>query len=129
MEINELILVLVLMILGHLIADFPLQGWLAQAKAKSYWQNAPKENIKDYIAALLGHATMWGIIVFVPIMGYSLGNLGWLWLLLPVNIAFHYLVDDLKANKKKINLIQDQSLHIAQILITWIIWFVLIGII
>ena len=45
--INSLILVLVLMILGHLIADFPLQGWLAQAKAKSYWENAPeKERFK-----------------------------------------------------------------------------------
>ena len=127
--INSLILVLVLMILGHLIADYLLQGWLAKAKAKSYWENSPKENRKDYIAALLAHSTMWGIIVFIPIMGYSWGNLGWLWLLLPVNIAIHCIVDDLKANKKKINLIQDQSLHIAQILITWVIWFVFIGII
>ena len=34
-NISVIILVLVLMILGHLIADYPLQGWLAQAKAKS----------------------------------------------------------------------------------------------
>ena len=45
--INSLILVLVLMILGHLIADYLLQGWLAKAKAKSYWENAPeKERFK-----------------------------------------------------------------------------------
>ena len=127
--INSLILVLVLMILSHLIADFPLQGWLAKAKARYYWENAPKENRKDYIAALLAHSTMWGIIVFIPIMWYSWCNLGWLWLLLPANIAIHCLVDDLKANKKKINLIQDQLLHLTQIVITLIIWFVITSII
>ena len=45
--INSLILVLVLMILSHLIADYLLQGWLVKAKAKSYWENAPeKERFK-----------------------------------------------------------------------------------
>ena len=126
---GRIILVLVLMILGHLLADYPLQGWLAQAKAKSYWENAPEENKKDYIPALLGHATMWGIIMFLPIMYYSWFELEWWWLLLPGNIAIHYIIDDLKANKKAINLIQDQLFHLSQIVITWVLWYLFIGVI
>jgi hypothetical protein len=33
----------------------------------------------------------------------------------------HYQIDDLKANLKKINLIQDQTIHVFQILITFIL--------
>lgn len=40
---NLLITVLVAMILCHLIADFPLQGWLAQAKTKAYWVGKPEK--------------------------------------------------------------------------------------
>ena len=35
-----------------------------------------------------------------------------------VNCGLHFAVDDLKANKKKINLWQDQLIHIVQIVIT-----------
>ena len=40
-----------------------------------------------------------------------------------VNAAIHAIIDDLKANKKKINLVIDQSLHIIQILITFIVYY------
>ena len=36
------------------------------------------------------------------------------------NVITHMIVDDLKANDKKINLIQDQIIHMFQILLTWI---------
>ena len=124
---NKVILVLVLMLLGHLLADYPLQGWLAQAKAKSYWENSPQKNRHDYIAALLGHSIMWGIIMFAPIMYYSWNNLNWWWFLLPINIIYHYLVDELKANLKAINLWQDQLYHLAQILMTWLFWLLFIN--
>ena len=39
------------------------------------------------------------------------------------NLITHFYVDDLKANKKKINLIQDQCVHMIQILGTWILYF------
>lgn len=121
---NYALIVLVLMILGHLIADYPLQGWLAQSKAKSYWDNSPKKNKYDYIPALICHATMWGIIIFLPLLFWWNTEylIGWVWLALPINIIIHAIVDDLKANKKVINLWQDQLLHLAQILITWLIW-------
>lgn len=118
------ILVLVLMLLGHLIADYNLQGWLASAKQKSWWrQNAPDSFYRyDYIPALICHATMWGIIVFLPIMYFSWQELNWFWIALPINIVIHYVVDDLKANKKLINLCVDQFAHLGQIVLTWSLW-------
>ena len=40
---------------------------------------------------------------------------------LVLNGTIHAFVDDLKANQKKINLVQDQSVHIGQIFLTWLI--------
>lgn len=121
---NYAFIILTLMILGHLLADYPLQGWLAHSKAKAYWENSPKKNKKDYIPALICHATMWGIIVFLPLVyWWGLEHLiGWVWLALPINITVHAIIDDLKANKKIINLWQDQLLHLIQIIITWLVW-------
>lgn len=122
---EENILLLTLMILGHLLADYPLQGWLAQAKSKSYWENAEKLNKYDYITALVCHCAMWGILVFLPITFFC-DELGLFWLALPINIAIHYVVDDLKANKKAINLWQDQFAHLTQIFVTWVLYVLLI---
>ena len=53
--------------------------------------------------------------------------IGGIWkpVLLIVNLLIHMFVDNLKANEKKINLIQDQMIHIIQVIFTW---WVLIGI-
>ena len=122
MDLNIAIAVLVGMFLCHLLADYPLQGWLAQAKAKSYWANSAKDNRNDWIAALAGHAIMWGILVMAPVAIASNFQLDWFWVALPINIVLHYIIDNQKANKRQINLIQDQCLHVVQILITWDIW-------
>ena len=121
---NQMILVLVLMILGHLIADYPLQGWLAQAKQKVYWQRPEIDRMywHDWIPALICHATMWGIIIFAPTMFFSLESLNIFWVALPLNIAVHFIIDDLKANRFVINLQQDQLAHLVQIVITWLCW-------
>jgi hypothetical protein len=52
-----------------------------------------------------------------------------LFLLLSVllNAVIHAIIDDLKANKLKINLDVDQCLHGLQILITWIIFSINYG--
>lgn len=39
-----------------------------------------------------------------------------------VNMVIHAIVDNLKANVKIINLIQDQSIHLIQIAITFLIF-------
>ena len=125
------IALLIFMIFAHITDDYYLQGWLASAKTKNWWKkNAPdKLYSKDYIMALFCHSLSWSIMIFLPILIYSLYNqidLNWFYLVLPINLIVHAIIDDLKANKFKINLIIDQSIHFIQIFITWLI-FVLIN--
>jgi len=125
MNITWIIALLVFMIFAHLADDYYLQGWLASAKQKKWWEkNAPDNLYKnDYLMALLCHALSWSIMTFLPILIYSLCNninLNWFYLAIPINLAIHAVVDDLKANKLKINLVIDQSIHFIQIIITWI---------
>lgn len=121
------IALLIFMIFAHITDDYYLQGWLASAKTKNWWKkNAPnKLYSKDYIMALFCHSLSWSIMVFLPILIYSLYNqidLDWFYLVLPINLIIHAIIDDLKANKFKINLIIDQSIHFIQIFITWLIF-------
>ena len=121
------IALLIFMLLAHITDDYYLQGWLASAKTKNWWKkNAPdKFYSKDYIMALFCHSLSWSIMVFLPILIYSLYNqidLNWFYLVLPINLIVHAIIDDLKANKFKINLIIDQSIHFIQIFITWLIF-------
>ena len=121
------IALLIFMLLAHITDDYYLQGWLASAKTKNWWEkNAPnKLYSKDYIMALFCHSLSWSIIVFLPILIYSLYNqidLNWFYLVLPINLIIHAIIDDLKANKFKINLIIDQCIHFMQIFITWLIF-------
>lgn len=121
------ITVFLLMILGHLIADYPLQGILAQLKQKSFWSKYGPKYRDDYIPALLGHSVMWGIIVFLPIL-YFWGDYlhWWQYLNLIQLICFHFVIDDLKANRGKINLIQDQFFHFCQICLAYLGCFTVI---
>ena len=121
------IALLIFMLLAHITDDYYLQGWLASAKTKNWWKkNAPdKLYSKDYIMALFCHSLSWSIMVFLPILIYGLYNqidLNWFYLVLPINLIVHAIIDDLKANKFKINLIIDQSIHFIQIFITYTIF-------
>lgn len=127
----KFVLVLLSMIFMHIVDDYYLQGWLASAKQKSWWEkNAPDKLYKnDYIMALFMHSFSWTFLIMIPIIIYSLiSGIGLKeWLVIPyfVNMAIHCIVDDLKANKKKINLIQDQITHLIQIIVTWIAFMIL----
>ena len=68
------ILLLLTMIFLHIVDDYYLQGWLASAKQKSYWeQNAPDELYKhDYIMALFS-------IILMLLLNYFL-----------IDILIHY---------------------------------------
>lgn len=130
---SELIAILVLMILCHLLADYPLQGWLAQAKQKKWWeQNAQDKKYRyDWVMALLCHSTMWGIMVYLPIIIFGEIDFEWcgcllFWLTLILNILCHFLIDNAKANEHKINLITDQICHLIQILMTWAFYILLL---
>lgn len=122
------------MIFLHIVDDYYFQGWLASAKQKSYWeQNAPDELYKhDYIMALFMHSFSWAFMIMVVPSVYTLINTTntnnaslVIALFFLINLSIHMVVDNSKANLKKINLVQDQSYHLAQIIITWVAFVVL----
>ena len=102
------------MIFFHIVDDYYLQGWLASAKQKQWWkENAPQPLYKyDYIWALLMHSFSWVFMIMFPIAVAMSFNFSWIFLA---------LVDDLKANRKKINLWHDQIIHMWQIAVTAIV--------
>lgn len=106
------------MIFCHIVDDYYLQGLLANLKQKSFWKkNAPDEMYEhDYIMALLMHSLSWSFMVMLPLLVYfDFDPPNLFFVLYSFNAAVHAVVDDLKANKRQINLITDQSIHIAQI--------------
>ena len=111
------------MIFLHIVDDYYLQGILASMKQKSWWEkNSPQPLYKyDYVVALLMHSLSWAFMIMIPTI---IGGC-FIWWLFLINIVIHFIVDHLKANLKKINLIQDQSIHIVQIVLTWLLCFVL----
>lgn len=122
----KILFIFLAMIFCHIVDDYYLQGWLANAKQKKWWQeNAPQQLYKyDYIVALICHSFSWSFMIMLPIAIFLRFDLGWLYLLYPINLIIHAIVDDLKCNKHKINLIQDQTIHLTQIIITAICFVV-----
>lgn len=121
----SIFVVLILMLFAHIVDDYYLQGVLAKMKQKQWWENnAPNRLYKyDYIIALICHALSWSVMITLPILFASAWQPHWaVYLMLGVNLVLHTVVDDLKANKKKINLIADQSIHFTQVIVTWCIW-------
>ena len=112
-----MITILILMFFAHLVDDYFLQSCLANLKQKKYWQeNAPQSLYKyDYIMALICHSLMWSISISIPLIIYGY----FVWWLVPINMIIHAIVDDLKANRFKINLCIDQSIHFIQVVLTW----------
>lgn len=114
--------ILAAMIFLHIIDDYVLQApCLCNLKQKSFWEkNAPEKLYKyDYLVALLMHAFSWSFMIMLPIAVVKGFNVDInFFLMLIINTAFHAGVDDLKANKYRINLWTDQLAHIAQIIVT-----------
>ncbi len=114
--------VLFLMILFHVIDDFYLQGVLAQMKQRDWWRkHTPGDMYRfDYVAALIVHAVSWSIMVTLPIFFATAFNPpSWMYLFILVNAVIHAVVDHAKANRRVINLVDDQSIHLVQVLFEW----------
>ena len=122
------ILVLFSMLFCHIVNDYNIQGWLANAKQKQWWsENAPQEMYKrDYLIALFEHAFSWAFMVEIPIWIYNIMSNNYIsiitFYMCILNTVIHAYIDDLKANKRTINLIQDQTCHLVQIVATWLIY-------
>lgn len=120
------VIVLLFMVFCHIVDDYYLQGWLASAKQREWWKkNAPNEMYKyDYLVALFFHSFSWTFMMMLPLLIYTILFGGVYYQLLFIgNIVIHFYVDNEKANKKKINLVQDQLYHMMQIFGTWLLWF------
>lgn len=115
------------MLFCHIVDDYYLQGILASMKQKLWWKkHAPDPLYKyDYIMALCEHVFSWVFMIFLPLfIGHFFGiqlNESIIIGLFSFNWGIHVIVDNLKANQLKINLIQDQLIHICQIIITGIL--------
>ena len=115
--------IVLFMILFHIIDDFVLQPIsLSNLKQKKWWEKQEGYSDKykdDYKVALAIHSISWSIMIHIPlvIMFPSLGQLALL-ISFIVNAVIHYFIDDLKANKPKINLFEDQMVHFCQICTT-----------
>lgn len=119
------IFVFMLMIFCHIVDDYYLQGWLASAKQKQYWrENAPQEMYQyDYIWALIMHSFSWTFMIMLPIAYVNSFAVDASFVIIfAMNVIIHAMIDDLKANEKKINLWVDQLIHISQIVATAIIF-------
>lgn len=121
----NMVFVFLSMIFCHVIADYNLQGWLASAKQKSYWEvNASDKLYKhDYICALIMHSISWTFMVMLPIaciLGFTITKI--FVIVFIFNVAFHAIIDDQKANRKTINLWHDQLFHMMQIVLTFILF-------
>lgn len=122
------LLILFLMFFLHVVDDYYLQGVLAKLKQKSWWQeNAPEPLYKDdYILSLFIHAFSWSFVITLPwfiIAALTMDTGLCIFLIISyfINTGIHGFVDHLKANEHIINLIEDQSYHFYQIIITWVI--------
>ena len=77
--------------------------------------------------ALFEHAFSWSFTITIPwlIVAFITKNPICAVLLITfyiVNTVIHGIIDNEKANKLSINLIQDQILHFIQIILTWAVF-------
>jgi len=117
---------LLLMIMAHVIDDFVLQSFgLRDLKQKDWWYRKGiwKGKYKsDYLCAGLIHALSWSIMISLPLL-FLEDTHGvietFLWLGIIINTVIHFIIDDLKANFKCINLWVDQGIHFIQIFLLY----------
>ncbi len=155
--ISYKIFILFIMLLMHYIEDFHLQGCLANLKQKKWWEKEVAENLfhskddnpqhrerllfysqyrNDYKMSLFTHSIENALFVMLPLIVDMLisefthcQQNTWI-LFIPSTILIcvsHYFIDDSKANKMKINLVQDQLYHLCVILLIFLCYFPIIG--
>lgn len=114
------------MIAMHIIADYCLQGILANMKQESWWKkNVPDKLYEhDWIMALLIHSFFWSFCIMLPIyVAYGYTWNGKMTMFLVVNTLTHMYIDNEKANNHSTNLIIDQIFHMIQIIWTWFVFY------
>ena len=131
MDANSAIKMLLWMLFLHSVADYHLQGCLADMKQYEWWlkkagemglDRIPPKYRRDYLAALIAHAFEWAFMIILDPMYHGLyRRMGLVLLMVVINTVIHAVVDDLKANRHSISLVEDQLIHVVQIAITWVL--------
>lgn len=137
----NIIFVLITCLLFHIIEDFHLQGILANLKQKNWWKKtylaemSDPNNIYrcDYIVGLIVHSLEWAMFIHIPIIPTiyttSLYNRPLavieLIITLTINTVIHAVVDSMKCNRLKLNLVEDQIMHLLQILATILLYSII----
>lgn len=124
------LIVLLSMMFLHIVDDFKFQGILSSMKQKSWWKkNYPNKRYKyDYIISLIIHAFSWDFMIHIPIIiylfYYNMYDRDFIMFICAFvfNWIIHIIVDNMKANLKIINLVQDQVIHFYQIFFTFLIF-------
>ena len=125
---------LIICIWCHVIDDFVLQKpTLCDLKQRDWWrrligidfENSPYSC--DYIMALAMHSMSWSVSILLPLIAHSLLTTPsidglFIWSAFCVNALIHGIVDDMKANKLQLNLVEDQLVHLVQIAATTFIY-------
>ena len=112
------------MILIHILEDFHLQGIMANMKQKVWWINQPGYSRKyrwDFVPPLILHGFEWAVLVSLPLFLLESAPEWYIAVVICMGLI-HSGIDHMKCNRLEINLVQDQILHLAQILLLWGIW-------
>ena len=127
------LMILAVMLWLHIVDDYYLQGILAKLKQKQWWQENTSNKLykDDYKIALIEHAFSWAFVIMIPVaacilMKYINAHPITYIIMLISNTLIHAYIDNEKANKHTINLILDQSVHFYQIIITWLVFFIIL---
>ena len=130
-DIQVIPFLLPIMTFCHVIADYNLQGILANLKQTKWWEqnyhtNKDEQNAS---AALRIHSGSWAFMIMLPIMLFMLitkqYDFDFYIVALGINSLIHSIVDDAKCNQEIINYRTDQYIHMFQIGITWLIYFLI----
>lgn len=119
--------VLLLMVAMHVIEDFHLQGRMADMKQRAWWSQYPERYSRDWMPVILLHGMEWSVLVSLPLLLLTGLDAGW-WFaaMVAVNGLVHAGVDHLKANSLRIDLIQDQTVHMVQMVAALCVTMVMI---
>lgn len=117
--------ILLAMLFCHILDDFKLQNpVLRELKQRSWWEGQPDMKPKyqnDYKIALALHGMSWAFMVMLPIMVWKQFDVGVGFVLIwAIQATVHAAIDDTKTNQGRINLVQDQLLHLCQVASLWV---------
>lgn len=119
------------MIACHYLADYPLQGIIANLKQEKWWKENydSDKNEANAEVALMLHGVFWSFMIVLPIMLFALltkqYNIRLYYWMLVINSLIHSIIDDMKCNVNLISYRTDQYIHLIQIFITWVIYYLI----